>query len=104
MYGPNNPPPGRSKGVVNKVTKDLKEGVLTAATNIGRDGNGADYCGGSVAIDFLGQPLSDEHDGDDVETIVLDREALAAFRTSFPVHLDADDFELRSGAERTAST
>ena len=63
----------------------------SASTASARDGNGADYCGGSVAIDFLGQPLSDEHDGDDVETVVLDREALAAFRTSFPVHLDADD-------------
>jgi len=77
---------------------------VIGVNRVGRDGNGADYCGGSVAIDFLGQPLSDEHDGDDVETVVLDREALAAFRTSFPVHLDADDFELRSGAERTAST
>jgi hypothetical protein len=27
---------------------------------------------------------------------VLDREALVAFRTGFPVHLDADEFEFRS--------
>src|SRR4051812_42634900 len=31
---------GRAPGVPNKITKDLKEGVLTAAANIGRDGNG----------------------------------------------------------------
>ena len=37
-------------------------------------------CGGGVAID--GQPLSDEHDGDDVETVVLDRRR-SSLRTSF---------------------
>jgi omega-amidase len=61
---------------------------------VGRDGNGAVYAGDSVAIDFLGQPLSDEHDGDGVETVVLDRPSLDAFRESFPAHLDADQFHL----------
>jgi len=69
---------------------------VVGVNRVGRDGNGAEYCGGSVAIDFLGQPLNDEHDGDDVETVVLDRPALDAFRASFPVHLDADDFEVRA--------
>jgi len=67
---------------------------VVGVNRVGRDGNGAQYAGGSVAVDFLGQPLSDEHDGDDVETAVLDRAALDAFRESFPAHLDADAFEL----------
>jgi predicted amidohydrolase len=67
---------------------------VVGVNRVGRDGNGAQYAGGSVAVDFLGQPLSDEHDGDDVETAVLDRTALDAFRESFPAHLDADAFEL----------
>jgi omega-amidase len=69
---------------------------VVGVNRVGPDGNGVAYCGGSVAVDFLGQPLSEEHALDDVETVVLDREALVAFRTGFPVHLDADEFEFRS--------
>ena len=69
---------------------------VVGVNRVGPDGNGVAYCGGSVAVDFLGQPLSEEHALDDVETVVLDREALVAYRTGFPVHLDADEFEFRS--------
>jgi predicted amidohydrolase len=62
----------------------------------GKDGNGVSYSGDSVALDFLGQVLGGERNGDFVETVVLDRESLATFRRDFPVHLDADDFELRA--------
>jgi predicted amidohydrolase len=61
----------------------------------GREGHGAPYLGGSVAVDLLGQPVSGEGDGDGVETAVLDLPSLQAFRSGFPVHLDADEFELR---------
>jgi predicted amidohydrolase len=64
---------------------------------IGKDGNGATYAGDSAAVDFLGQSLGGDHGGDFVETVVLDREALQKYRTSFPAHLDADDFELKRG-------
>ena len=47
-----------------------------------------------MALDFLGEPVSGEGDGDGVETVVLDMESLQAFRARFPVHLDADEFEL----------
>ena len=42
LFGPDNPPPGkgRPRGSVNKANKDLKNGLLTAAINLGRDGNG----------------------------------------------------------------
>jgi hypothetical protein len=41
-FGPDNPPPGkgRPKGSINKATRDLKNGILTAAENLGRDGHG----------------------------------------------------------------
>jgi predicted amidohydrolase len=68
---------------------------VVGVNRIGRDGNGASYAGDSVALDFLGQPLSSEGGGDRVETAVLDMESLKAYRESFPVHLDADDFTLR---------
>jgi len=68
---------------------------VAAVNRIGRDGNGASYAGDSVALDFLGQPLSSEGGGDRVETAVLDMESLRAYRESFPAHLDADGFELK---------
>jgi omega-amidase len=68
---------------------------VAAVNRIGRDGNGASYVGDSVALDFLGQPVSSEGGGDRVETAVLDLESLNAYRASFPAHLDADGFELK---------
>jgi predicted amidohydrolase len=67
---------------------------VVGVNRIGRDGNGATYAGDSVALDFLGQPLSSEGGGDRVETAVLDLESLHAYRNGFPAHLDADRFEL----------
>lgn len=67
---------------------------VVGVNRIGKDGNGATYAGDSVALDFLGQPLSSEGGGDRVETAVLDLESLRAHRQSFPAHLDADRFEL----------
>jgi omega-amidase len=72
---------------------------VVGVNRVGRDGNGASYSGDSVALDFLGQVLGGDRDGGFVETVVLDREALATFRRDFPVHLDADDFELRAAAQ-----
>jgi len=69
---------------------------VVGVNRVGKDGNGASYTGDSVALDFLGQVLGGERGGDFVETVVLDRESLATFRSDFPVHLDADDFELRA--------
>jgi predicted amidohydrolase len=67
---------------------------VVGVNRVGRDGNGASYAGDSVALDFLGQPLSSEGGGDRVETAVLDLESLRAYRQSFPAQLDADPFEL----------
>jgi hypothetical protein len=51
-YGPDNPPPSR-KGHVNRATKDLKVGLLTAATNLGRvDSKGEDGLVGF--LEYLG--------------------------------------------------
>ena len=69
---------------------------VVGVNRVGKDGNGASYSGDSVALDFLGQVLGGDRDGDFVETVVLDRESLATFRRDFPAHLDADDFELRA--------
>ncbi len=70
------------------------QSYVVGVNRIGKDGNGTTYAGDSVAVDFLGQPLSSEGGGDRVETAVLDLESLRAYRDSFPAHLDADRFEL----------
>ena len=70
------------------------QSYVVGVNRIGKDGNGTAYAGDSVALDFLGQPLSSEGGGDRVETAVHDLESLRAYRESFPVHLDADRFEL----------
>ena len=49
---------------------------VVGVNRIGKDGNGATYAGDSVALDFLGQPLSSEGGGDRVETAVFDFESL----------------------------
>ena len=67
---------------------------VVGVNRIGRDGNGATYAGDSVALDFLGQPLTSEGGGDRVETAVLDLESLRKYREAFPAHLDADCHEI----------
>jgi predicted amidohydrolase len=68
---------------------------VVGVNRTGADDNGTVYRGGSVALDYLGQPVSEEGDSVRVETAVLDLESLRSFRAAFPVQLDADDFELR---------
>ena len=70
------------------------QSYVVGVNRVGRDGNGVSYAGDSVALDFLGQPLSSEGGGERVETVVLDLESLEAWRRGFPAHLDADRFEL----------
>jgi predicted amidohydrolase len=67
---------------------------VVGVNRIGRDGNGTSYSGDSVALDFLGQPLSSEGGGDRVETVVVDLESLQSYRSSFPAQLDADPYEI----------
>ena len=68
---------------------------VAGVNRIGRDGNAVSYAGDSVALDFLGRPLSSEGGGDRVETAVLDLESLRGYREEFPAHLDADGFEIK---------
>lgn len=62
---------------------------------VGVDGKNIDYCGDSVAVDYLGVPLSSESELPLVQTVTLSKAALVEHRTRFPAHLDADEFELQ---------
>jgi omega-amidase len=68
---------------------------VVGVNRIGRDGNAVSYVGDSVALDFLGKPMSSEGGGDRVETAVLDLDSLRSYREEFPAHLDADGFEVK---------
>lgn len=61
---------------------------------VGRDGNGLDYLGGSVALDPLGAALVELGAQDNVAVATFSKAALDAHRARFPFHLDADAFEL----------
>jgi hypothetical protein len=39
-FGPDNPSPGKPKGCIPKITRDLKEGIVEAAERVGSDGQG----------------------------------------------------------------
>lgn len=62
---------------------------------VGVDGSNVVYTGDSVALDFLGKPLSEASEESFVQTITLSYASLTDFRRKFPAHLDADMFELK---------
>lgn len=66
---------------------------VAGVNRTGRDGNGLDYSGDSVVLDFTGQPLL-EGEGEFVATTALSAQALAAHRASFPALQDGDAFRL----------
>jgi predicted amidohydrolase len=61
---------------------------------VGVDGNAIHYAGDSAALDFLGQPLVELGSQEQVVTVTLEAETLAAHRERFPAWMDADTFSL----------
>ena len=61
---------------------------------IGKDGNDVPFHGHSAAIDFKGNVIAHLGQADKIETVTLEKPPLEAFREKFPVHLDADKFQL----------
>jgi predicted amidohydrolase len=62
---------------------------------VGVDGVNIAYSGDSVALDYLGQALTESSERPFVQTVRLNYQALSDFRQRFPAHLDADAFELK---------
>ena len=67
---------------------------VAAVNRAGRDGNGLDYAGDSVALDPLGEVLVECDARPQVARSVFSAEALRSHRERFPAQLDADRFEL----------
>ena len=71
---------------------------VVAVNRVGRDGNGVDYAGDSVALAATGETQFDAGDASGVFRVTLDGDALVTWRERFPAHLDADRFEIHSAS------
>jgi len=67
---------------------------VAGLNRVGRDGNGLDYAGDSVVVDFLGSTLLAMGDDEGAATTLLRADELLAHRQRFPAMLDADAFSL----------
>lgn len=71
------------------------QAYVLGCNRVGQDGNGVDYSGDSLAVDYLGQPLAELAPNEaGVLSGLLDITALTQYRQQFPAHLDADEFSL----------
>lgn len=69
---------------------------VAGVNRVGTDGNGMDYSGDSMLVDYKGDLLIDEGEGKEfVQTHQLDANALHEFKTKFPAWQDADEFEIK---------
>jgi predicted amidohydrolase len=69
---------------------------VIGVNRVGEDGNGINYSGDSVILDYLGQPLAQTTANTPaILTAEISLTDLQGFREKFPAHLDADEFELR---------
>ena len=58
------------------------------------DGNGLEYRGDSVALDYLGEPVAMLTSQITEKIVHISKTDLALYRRSFPALSDADDFEI----------
>ena len=70
------------------------QACVIGVNRIGSDANGLDYSGDSLAVAADGVLLEDMADRAGISLVTLDGAALESYRSSFPCHLDADDFSL----------
>jgi len=78
------------------VARAIENQCYTVGVNrVGNDGNGIHHCGDSMVIDALGETLYHNASGEDIHTIVLQKEPLEEIRQKFPFWKDADEFNIR---------
>ena len=71
------------------------QAYVVGVNRIRTDGKGVDHSGGTVLLDYVGEPLVAAEDNKaQVICAELDFSKLAEFKTEFPAYLDADDFEI----------
>lgn len=71
------------------------QAYVLGCNRVGTDGNGVQYSGDSLIVDYLGQAVADCSPGQaGVLQAALDYAPLMQLRQQFPAHLDADAFTL----------
>ena len=68
--------------------------AVVAVNRVGIDGNGVEYAGDSVALNWLGESLAEAGSASQVLSAVFSKSALLDYRAKFPAYLDADAFKL----------
>ena len=69
---------------------------VAGVNRVGTDGNGLHYDGCSAVVDPEGREILQTKANTGAHSVTLDWLKLQEFRQSFPAHLDADQFELKS--------
>lgn len=67
---------------------------VVGVNRVQTDGNGIDHSGGSVAVDFLGEIITDLGEAESVKVVRLAKAPLEKYQKSFPALLDADAFSI----------
>ncbi len=67
---------------------------VIGVNRIGTDGNGVVYAGDSCAFDYRGDEICNLGKQNRSVAFTPDVESLRTYRTGFPAHLDADEFDL----------
>lgn len=71
------------------------QSYVIGINRVGEDGNGINYSGDSVALNYLGEKMSSlKENADGIEIVTLNYDKLTHFRNQFPAGLDADVFEI----------
>lgn len=69
------------------------QSYVAGVNRVGIDGNGLEYRGDSVALDFLGEPISMLAQNEAEKIVHFSKEDLDIYRQSFPALGDADRFQ-----------
>jgi predicted amidohydrolase len=68
---------------------------VIGVSRVGKDGNRINHAGDSMVFDFKGYPvLRLPENIETIGSVELNKDELNEFRSTFPVHLDADKFQL----------
>lgn len=99
LYVANWPTPRREAWRTLLKARAIENQAFVIGVNrIGRDGQGLEYAGDSLAFGPRGELLSDLADSETTAIVELDLASLRAFREAFPAHIDADRFVIEGEA------
>lgn len=73
------------------------QAYVVGVNRVGTDGNNLNYLGGSAVLGFLGNTLVESGAEPQMQTASISYTELQEFRERFPVHMDADSFEINNG-------